>query len=229
MSKIQRVFEPLCRLTAKAVRLTGRNVDTDQIIPARFLKKDRALGYGQFLFFDARFNDHKQPHTTHPLNETPPPKILIVDDNFGCGSSREGAVYALADYGIRVVIGTTFGDIFYNNCLKNGLLPIRLLPNDHQALFSSLTKPHELEIDLIEQSVDWGSDQADFAIDAFWKECLTQGLDELSLTLSYEAQITDFETTYRHHYPWLTVTNCAADSPAVAPNMTADSNPLPDK
>lgn len=202
MSKTNQVFDPFVELVACAVLLQGQNTDTDQIIPARFLKKDRDQGYGQYLFFDARFDASGQPKASHPLNTEPRPKILVVDENFGCGSSREGAVYALADYGIRVVIGTTFGDIFYNNCFKNGLLPIRLAVDDHKALRSSLAKPHDIWVDLLAQRVDWGSGQASFTVDTFWKECMVKGLDDLSLTLSYEGEIERFETHYRERFPW---------------------------
>ncbi len=207
MSEDNQVFEPLAKVSARAAMLPGPNMDTDQIIPARFLKKDRAKGYGQYLFFDARFDELEIPRPAHPLNAAIAPKILVVEDNFGCGSSREGAVYALADFGIRAVIGTTFGDIFHNNCFKNGVLPIRLSAKDHQALSTSLAQPRDISIDLPAQTVDWGTGQANFLIDAFWKECLTKGLDELSLTLSYQADIDRFEQHYRANYPWLVPTN----------------------
>ena len=207
MSTQHQIFEPLTILKAAAARLPGPNMDTDQIIPARFLKKDRAQGYGQYLFFDARFDEQEAPRPEHPLNATPAPKILVVEDNFGCGSSREGAVYALADYGVRVLIGTTFGDIFHNNCFKNGLLPVKLAPSDHQAVFECLSKAGDITVDLPNQKVDWGVGCAQFEIDTFWKECLTQGLDELSLTLSYQADIDRFEQQYQARYPWLAPTN----------------------
>jgi 3-isopropylmalate/(R)-2-methylmalate dehydratase small subunit len=207
MNKDKQVFEPLATVSARAAMLPGPNMDTDQIIPARFLKKDRAKGYGQYLFFDARFDEQDIPRPAHPLNAAIAPKILVVEDNFGCGSSREGAVYALADFGVRVIVGTTFGDIFHNNCFKNGVLPIRLSAKDHQALSTGLVQPRDISIDLPAQMVDWGTGQASFAIDAFWKECLTKGLDELSLTLSYQADIDRFEQCYRANYPWLVPTN----------------------
>lgn len=207
MTQSHQVFEPLTELTALAAVLPGPNMDTDQIIPARFLKKDRAQGYGQYLFFDARFDEHAEPKVAHPLNAASSPRILVVDDNFGCGSSREGAVYALADYGIRVVIGTTFGDIFHNNCFKNGVLPVRLTPQNHQSLVTSLSEPREITVDLLNQTVHWGSGQASFVVDAFWKECLTKGLDELSLTLTYQNDIDHFERQYEATYPWLSPTN----------------------
>lgn len=207
MNNSKQVFEPLTQLTEQAVLLAGANMDTDQIIPARFLKKDRAKGYGQYLFFDARFDANEQPKV-HPLNTTDKPRILVVQDNFGCGSSREGAVYALSDYGIRVVIGTTFGDIFHNNCFKNGVLPVRLSLKDHQALCASMAQPSPITVDLPGQTIRWGEEgSAKFEVDAFWKECLTKGLDELSLTLSYQSDIDRFEQVYRQRYPWLATTD----------------------
>lgn len=211
MSKSSPVFEPLTVFEAQAALLPGANMDTDQIIPGRFLKKDRAQGYGQYLFYDARFDEANQPRPTHPLNADPKPRILVVQENFGCGSSREGAVYALVDYGVRVVIGTTFGDIFHNNCFKNGVLPVKLQSADHARLVQYLQQhAATVTVDLLAQQVLWAQDQASFDVDAFWKECLTQGLDELSLTLSYQAEIDQFETQYRQAYPWLGSTNPAA-------------------
>lgn len=200
-------FEPLTTLTAIAAAIPGPNIDTDQIIPARFLKKDRALGYGQFLFHDMRFDDAGSDKP-HPLNTTKEqnPKILVVDDNFGCGSSREGAVYALADYGIRAVVGTTFGDIFHNNCFKNGVLPVRLQTTDHARLMrwtANLTAHADITVDLVQCEVRWDKDCAKFTVDDFWRECLTKGLDELSLTLSHSQDIDAFEAQYRTRFPWL--------------------------
>jgi 3-isopropylmalate/(R)-2-methylmalate dehydratase small subunit len=219
-------FAPLTQLTAQVAVLPEANTDTDQIIPARFLKKDRAQGYGQFLFHDARFDAEGQP-LSHPLNsdsapahapsaqtakvtQTPqPPQILVVGENFGCGSSREGAVYALVDYGIRAVVGTTFGDIFHNNCFKNGVLPVRLSPSDHAKLIADIASADKaqssvtLTVDLQAQEIRWQQQSAPFVVDAFWRECLLKGLDELSLTLSYQTDIDRFEAAYQERYPWL--------------------------
>jgi 3-isopropylmalate/(R)-2-methylmalate dehydratase small subunit len=222
-------FAPLTELTAQVAVLPEANTDTDQIIPARFLKKDRAQGYGQFLFHDARFDADGQP-LSHPLNSGPAPthaqsaqtakttkttkttqrpQILVVGENFGCGSSREGAVYALVDYGIRAVVGTTFGDIFHNNCFKNGVLPVRLAPSDHAKLTADIASADKVQsaltltIDLQAQEIRWQQQSASFAVDAFWRECLLKGLDELSLTLSYQADIDRFEADYQARYPWL--------------------------
>ena len=206
-AKTSTTFQPLTELTARVVALPGPNTDTDQIIPARFLKKDRAQGYGQFLFHDMRFDDQGDTKP-HPLNaqDADKPEILVVEENFGCGSSREGAVYALADYGVRVVVGTTFGDIFHNNCFKNGLLPVRLSGTDHQRLMQWLRAASgkaQITVDLVNGEVRWANDQASFSVDAFWQECLTKGLDELSLTLSYSGQIDAFEDQYRQKFSWL--------------------------
>jgi 3-isopropylmalate/(R)-2-methylmalate dehydratase small subunit len=219
-------FAPLTQLTAQVAVLPEANTDTDQIIPARFLKKDRAQGYGQFLFHDARFDAEGQP-LSHPLNSDPapahapsaqtakaiptpqPPQILVVGENFGCGSSREGAVYALVDFGIRAVVGTTFGDIFHNNCFKNGVLPVRLSPSDHAKLIADIASADKaqssvtLTVDLQAQEIRWQQQSAPFVVDAFWRECLLKGLDELSLTLSYQTDIDRFEAAYQERYPWL--------------------------
>jgi len=200
-------FEPLTTLTATVAAVAGPNIDTDQIIPARFLKKDRALGYGQFLFHDMRFDDEGN-QKPHPLNtaKDKKPKVLVVDDNFGCGSSREGAVYALADYGIRAVVGTTFGDIFHNNCFKNGVLPVRLEFADHARLTqwtAGLSSQADITVDLMQCEVRWENGSAKFTVDDFWRECLTKGLDELSLTLSYSQDIDAFEAQYQTRFPWL--------------------------
>ncbi len=194
-------------MTASAATVSGPNVDTDQIIPARFLKKERSLGYGQFLFHDVRFDDAGN-HKPHPLNtaKDEAPKFLVVDENFGCGSSREGAVYALADYGIRALVGTTFGDIFHSNCFKNGVLPVRLEVADHARLMQwteSLTTQTEITVDLLQCEVRWDQNCAKFTVDAFCRECLTKGLDELSLTLSHSQEIDAFETQYQRRFPWL--------------------------
>ncbi len=204
MSRSETVFEPLQCLTARALDLPGSNIDTDQIIPARFLKKDRAAGYGQYLFFDARFDADNAPMPEHPLNAIDAPQILVVHDNFGCGSSREGAIYALVDYGIRVVVGTGFGDIFFNNCFKNGLLPIRLPQADHAALRANLSPFGLMTVDLVNQCVQSDGHRASFDVDPFSKTCLLQGVDEVALTLGYDTEISAFEDTYSQRFPWLT-------------------------
>jgi 3-isopropylmalate/(R)-2-methylmalate dehydratase small subunit len=201
-------MEPFIRCCGAAAPLEGRNIDTDQIIPARFLKMDRAGGYGQFFFHDARFDESGNEKPDFVLNREPfrGAPIIVTDENFGCGSSREGAVYALHDYGVRAVIAPSYGDIFYNNCLKNGVVPVRLDRDTVVGLLESLAEgpDHELCVDLQELVVMApGGARIPFAIDPFWRECLMKGVDEIELTLGYLDRIDAFERDYRAQMPWL--------------------------
>lgn len=191
-----------------AAPIEGPNVDTDQIVPARFLKFDRASGYGRFLFHDLRFDQQGQERTDYILNRQPfrAASILVGDENFGCGSSREGAVYALVDYGIRVVIAPRFGDIFYNNCLRNGVLPALVTSEDAAALRASLYGASEprITVDLPSQTIT-GVDGAgvEFKLDSFWRDCLLKGVDETGLALQQLPKIEAFERDYFGRAPWL--------------------------
>lgn len=207
-------MKPFTQISGIAAPLEGRNVDTDQIIPARFLKKNRAAGYGDYLFHDLRIDATTQKTTDFVLNQElfKDASVLVADHNFGCGSSREGAVYTLADFGFRAVIAPSFGDIFYNNCLKNGLLPIRLdarILTDLRKLIthraSSTGQTFQIAIDLEARTVNWASltQAIRFEIDPFWRECLLKGVDEVSLTLSYLSEIDAFEQKHRASHPWL--------------------------
>lgn len=195
------------RETGVAAPIDGRNIDTDQIIPARFLKADRAKGYGQFLFHDLRFDAEGREIAAAVLNREPfrASRILVTDVNFGCGSSREGAVYALHDYGIRAVLAPSFGDIFYNNCLKNGIVPVTLdetMATDLRARLAA-GEDREITVDLESQTVTLpGGEQQGFAIDPFWRECLMRGVDEIELTLGYLDRIEDFERNYYAMHAW---------------------------
>ena len=201
-------MQPFTRLSAVAAPLDGTNVDTDRIIPARFLRKPRGDGYHRYLFHDVRFADDGAEVADFVLNRTPfrTAPILVADSNFGCGSSREGAVYALADHGIRAIIAPSFGDIFYQNCVKNGLLPIRL----PAAVVAEWRKHlHEapgatVAIDLPAQSVT-GPDGTSwsFDIDAFARTCLLEGLDDIRLTLRHEAEIAAYEERCATRTPWV--------------------------
>lgn len=201
-------MQPFTRLSAVAAPLDGTNVDTDRIIPARFLRKPRGDGYHRYLFHDVRFADDGAEVADFVLNRAPfrTAPILVADSNFGCGSSREGAVYALADHGIRAIIAPSFGDIFYQNCVKNGLLPIRL----PAAVVAEWRKHlHEapgatIAIDLPAQSVT-GPDgtSRSFDIDAFAKTCLVEGLDDIRLTLRHEAEIAAYEDRCAARTPWV--------------------------
>jgi 3-isopropylmalate/(R)-2-methylmalate dehydratase small subunit len=199
-------MEAFQRLDAVAAPMPVPNVDTDQIIPARFLRKPRKDGYGQYLFHDLRFDDAGREKPEFVLNRAPyrGARILVADKNFGCGSSREHAVYALWDYGFRAVLAPSFGDIFYENSFKNGFLPIVLAVEVTTALCRALeARPGaHMVVDLAAQVVTApeGARHA-FAIDAFRKDCLLRGIDELDFTLSHRADIEAFER--KQAAPWI--------------------------
>ena len=189
------------RLTAVAAPYDPENVDTDQILPARFLRMPRAGGYGQFLFHDARAADPEFVLDRAPYREA---KIFVANRNFACGSSREGAAFAFYDAGFRSVIAPSFSDIFYNNCLRNGIVPVRLSVRTCADLRAVLNeRPGTmLTVDLEKQVVVEGENEYPFSVDAFFREMLLQGVDELGLTLSMEDQIEAFERRYAAEFPW---------------------------
>ena len=202
------MIEKFVSLKAVAIPLYRGNVDTDAIIPARFLKTIKRTGLGENLFQAWRFDDEGKEVPAFPLNRKPyrGGKILVAGENFGCGSSREHAVWSLMDYGIRVVIAPSFGDIFCNNGLKNGLLPVRLPAGEVRDLIAHLQKVpgSEISVDLPAQMVT-GPDGAAYPFDigSFPKECLLQGLDEITLTLQYEGEIARYERDGKARTPWL--------------------------
>jgi 3-isopropylmalate/(R)-2-methylmalate dehydratase small subunit len=201
-------MEAFQRLDAVAVPMPVPNVDTDQIIPARFLRKPRKEGYGQYLFHDLRFDDGGREKPDFVLNRPPyrGARILVADKNFGCGSSREHAVYALWDSGFRAVIAPSFGDIFYENSFKNGFLPIVLPVETAAVLCRALeAKPGaQIVVDLAAQTVAApDGTRHGFEIDAFRKECLLRGIDELDVTLSHRAEIEAFERKQAQAVPWI--------------------------
>jgi 3-isopropylmalate/(R)-2-methylmalate dehydratase small subunit len=178
--------------------LDRANVDTDQIIPKQFLKRIERTGFGEFLFYDWRFLPNGEPDSSFVLNEPRyhEASILVAGKNFGCGSSREHAPWALADYGFRVIVAPSFADIFANNCMKNGLLPVTLGEQEVAAVIENARTidNYELTVDLERRSVtDAGGFSASFAIDDFQRHCLMEGLDDIGLTLLYEADIAAFE------------------------------------
>ena len=201
-------MEKFQRVQATAVPIDSANVDTDQIIPARFLRKPRKAGTALFLFHDLRFNDDGSEKPAFVLNRPAfrGASILVAERNFGCGSSRENAVYALYDYGFRAVIAPSFGDIFYNNCFKNGLLPIVLPAAAAASLRAALNaKPGaQIAVDLAAQKVV-GPDGAShaFEIDPFRKHCLLEGVDEIGFTLGFDKEITAFEKAHAQGLSWL--------------------------
>jgi 3-isopropylmalate/(R)-2-methylmalate dehydratase small subunit len=179
--------------------LKRNNVDTDQIIPKQFLKRIERTGFGQFLFYDWRYDDQGQPRTDFVLNQAPydHASILLSKANFGCGSSREHAPWALADFGFRAIIAPSFADIFYNNCFENGLLPITLDDAQVDGLFNLAASQRELYliIDLNDQSIvsEDGTFRTHFALDAERKNKLLNGLDSIGETLLHESAIAAYE------------------------------------
>jgi 3-isopropylmalate/(R)-2-methylmalate dehydratase small subunit len=193
---------PFTVLEGVAAPLDKSKVDTDQILPARFLRRPRKEGYAQFLFRDWR-EDPDFILNQAPFREA---KILVADRNFGGGSSREQAPWGLTDFGIRCVIASDFGDIFYFNSLKSGLLPVQLEIDTCIRLRGQLhAKPGAtMRVDLPNQTVTGPDGTAyPFTIDAFRKKCLMEGLDDIGLTLQYDAAISAFETKYRERFDWL--------------------------
>ena len=191
-------MQKFVRHSGRAVPLDRANVDTDQIIPKQFLTRIERTGYGQFLFYDWRFDKSGEPNPDFILNNPryDGASILTAGANFGCGSSREHAPWSLTDYGFRAVIAPSFADIFYNNSLKNGLLPIRLSGAQVTELMSrSAADPnYSLEIDLEIQTLsDCDGFTATFVIDPFRKRCMIEGLDDIGLTLQFEDNITEYE------------------------------------
>ena len=174
------------------------NVDTDQIIPKQFLKRVERTGFGEFLFYDWRFRPDGQSNPSFPLNEARyrGASILIAGKNFGCGSSREHAPWALADYGFRAIIAPSFADIFANNCMKNGLLPVTLTDAEVGELLQRAkeTEGYQLTVDLEKKSVaDGRGFSAAFEIGDFQRHCLLEGLDDIGLTMQHEAEIAAYE------------------------------------
>ena len=202
-------MEPFTTVTAVAAPIDLPNIDTDRVIPARFLRKDRATpGYDRFLFHDVRFNADGSEKPEFILNQTPyrDAKIIVAAENFGCGSSREAAVWALDANGFRSVIAPSLGDIFHQNCFKNGMLPVILPAETVAGLRNQLHgRPGvTITVDLDAQTVT-GPDGArhEFTVDPFRKQCLLTGQDEIALTLGYEPAITAFEQKHAAEFSWI--------------------------
>jgi len=198
-------MEPINILTSTAVPLPLPNIDTDQIIPKQFLKRIERTGYGDFLFYDWRYNldipDHVEPRRDFVLNkpEHKGAEILIAEKNFGCGSSREHAAWAILQYGFRAVIAPTFADIFFSNAGKNGIILCRLSEDEVKTLLDRTTKnpQHKITINLEQETVtDDQGFKAHFEIDPFRKYCLLNGLDDIGLTLRHEEHLNKFESTH---------------------------------
>ena len=210
-------MEKLNKVKAVAAPLDRANVDTDAIIPKQFLKSIKRSGFGPNLFDEWRYLDHGEPGmdcSNRPLNldfilnqpRYEGARILLARDNFGCGSSREHAPWALEDYGFRVIIAPSFADIFFNNCFKNGLLPIVLDGATVDRLFKEVeaSPGYELAVDLEGQTITApGGEVISFDVDPFRKHCLLNGLDDIGLTLRHADEIAAFEARHRERNPWL--------------------------
>jgi 3-isopropylmalate/(R)-2-methylmalate dehydratase small subunit len=192
-------------LTSIPAYLSMVNIDTDMIIPKQFLKTIKRTGLGKNLFFEMRYDDNGNKIKNFILNQEPhnQSKILIVGKNFGCGSSREHAPWALLDFGITCVISSSYADIFYSNCFKNGILPI-ILPEEKIKELSEYSKrKEEISIDLKEEKIIFGNSEAKFSIDPFKKKCLLEGLDDIALSLAKKEKITNFEENLKNNKPWI--------------------------
>jgi 3-isopropylmalate/(R)-2-methylmalate dehydratase small subunit len=181
------------------------NIDTDMIIPKQFLKTIKRTGLGKNLFFEMRYDDDGNEIKDFILNQEPhnESKILITGKNFGCGSSREHAPWALLDFGITCVISSSYADIFYSNCFKNGILPI-ILPEEKIKELSEYSKrKEEISVNLMEEKIIFGNSEIKFDIDPFKKKCLLEGLDDIALSLAKKEKITIFEENLKHNKPWI--------------------------
>jgi len=191
-------MEPFVKIKGLVATLDRVNVDTDQIIPKQFLKRIERTGYGQFLFYDWRLNEDGSPNPDFELNapQFKGASILLTRDNFGCGSSREHAPWALLDYGFRSILAPSFADIFYNNCFKNGMLPVRLPQDQISELFEwvGANSGAQLTVDLESQTLSGDSLEYPFEVDPFRRDCLLKGLNDIDLTLQYEEQIREYES-----------------------------------
>lgn len=198
-------MQPFRRLQAPACPLPIANIDTDQLIPARFMKRSRAEGYGGYLLHDMRFDGDETPKPDFPLNQQQyaNAQIVVARRNFGAGSSREAAVYALVDYGIRCVVAPSFGDIFASNAVNNGLLPARVSEADAEVLLSMIGDgTRELTIELQQQTIEVSDRSFRFDVDPVWRLKLLNGWDDIDLTLNYADEIAAFAAADCVTRPW---------------------------
>jgi 3-isopropylmalate/(R)-2-methylmalate dehydratase small subunit len=182
-----------------------QNIDTDMIIPKQFLKTIKRTGLGKSLFYEMRYDENGNLIKDFTLNKEPynKSKILLAGKNFGCGSSREHAPWALSDFGIKCIISSSFADIFYNNCFKNGILPIKINEQTVIELSEYSKRKEEVEVDLQKQEIKFGNKVVKFEIDSFKKKCLIEGLDDIGLSMEKINYIDDFEKKLETNKPWL--------------------------
>ena len=181
------------------------NIDTDMIIPKQFLKTIKRTGLGKNLFFEMRYDDQGNEIKDFVLNQKPfnESTILIVGKNFGCGSSREHAPWALLDFGITCVISSSYADIFYNNCFKNGILPIKIDEEKIKQISEYALRKEEIKVDLNDQKIIFGNNEIKFDLDPFKKKCLIEGLDDIALSLEKFEKIVSFEKKLKTSKPWI--------------------------
>ena len=198
-------MEKFVTLKSVPAYLPMMNVDTDMIIPKQFLKTIKRTGLGKSLFFEMRYKENGKKNENFMLNKEPynSTSILLAGKNFGCGSSREHAPWALLDFGIKCIISLSFADIFYNNCFKNGMLPITLDEKKIQELIKYSERKESIEINLAEQEILFGNNKIKFEIDLFKKKCLLNGLDDIALSLEKLEKISSYEKKIKKNKPWI--------------------------
>ncbi len=198
-------MEKFVTLKSVPAYLPMMNVDTDMIIPKQFLKTIKRTGLGKSLFFEMRYKENGKKNENFMLNKEPynSTSILLAGKNFGCGSSREHAPWALLDFGIKCIISLSFADIFYNNCFKNGMLPIILDEKKIQELIKYSERKESIEINLAEQEILFGNNKIKFEIDPFKKKCLLNGLDDIALSLEKSEKISSYEKKIKKNKPWI--------------------------
>ena len=198
-------MEKFTKLKSIPSYLSLQNIDTDMIIPKQFLKTIKRTGLGKSLFYEMRFDEQGNSIKNFTLNNEPynKSKILLAGKNFGCGSSREHAPWALSDFGIKCVISSSFADIFYNNCFKNGILPIKIDEQIVLELAEYSKRKEEIDVNLENQEIKFGNKSIKFDIDAFKKKCLIEGLDDIDLSMEKVSYIDNFEKKIGADKPWL--------------------------
>ena len=198
-------MEKFIKIKSNAIPLPMVNIDTDMIIPKQFLKTIKRTGLGKNLFFEMRYDENGNEINDFILNKAPfnESKILIAGKNFGCGSSREHAPWALLDFGITCVISSSFADIFYNNCFKNGILPIKISEEEIKEISEYTNRKDEISVNLSNQEIIFGNKEINFEIDEFKKKCLMEGLDDIALSLEKLEKIVSFEEKMKSSKPWV--------------------------
>ena len=199
------MMEKFTKIKSIPAYLSLQNIDTDMIIPKQFLKTIKRTGLGKSLFYEMRYDEQGKSIKDFTLNNEPynKSKILLAGKNFGCGSSREHAPWALSDFGIKCVISASFADIFYNNCFKNGILPVKIDEQSVLELAEYSKRKEEIDVNLENQEIKFGNKSIKFDVDAFKKKCLIEGLDDIGLSMEKVSHIDNFEKKIGVDKPWL--------------------------